>query len=352
MEKTNYIYRYLLRLLKKIPFEEKYLLILVGSMFLVSILFSYGNFSFYQYALIAFAGFQIYFSWFFLALLMLPFALFVSVMVIIYKINFTSGYAASGKDFKKYLKKFARDTCLALLIITIFIFFAIVSGIILEPAHSRTVNQQIYDFEKGIFHVLPSIWLHTSSNPFQKILEYLSPLTLVIFRSFVTVTAVTVGLFLVTKNYRLVIKMATAFTLGMLMALAIWYVLPINSPNNFYIQEKLVEENYRPNKTTDDFQKAVYLAQKANKPITTIPSMHVLWSAIIVFYLGYYRKWLLFIAIPWFLFLYLGTFYFAQHYLIDGLLSLPLAGLAILLSGIFVKKALHWSKSAKKDLPS
>ena len=146
MEKTNYIYRYLLRLLKKIPFEEKYLLILVGSMFLVSILFSYGNFSFYQYALIAFAGFQIYFSWFFLALLMLPFALFVSVMVIIYKINFTSGYADSGKDFKKYLKKFARDTCLALLIITIFIFFAIVSGIILEPAHSRTVNQQIYDF--------------------------------------------------------------------------------------------------------------------------------------------------------------------------------------------------------------
>jgi len=352
MKKTNIIYRGLLKSLMRMPLEERYLLILVGSMLLVSILFSFGNFSFYQYALTAFAGFKIYFSWFFLAILMLPFAFFASVMIIIYKINFISDYDGSGKDFMKYFKKFARDICLALLIIAIFIFFAIISGIILEPAHSRLVNQQIYDFEKGIFHVLPSIWLHSGSNPLQRILEYLSPITLLMFRSFVTVTAATVGLFLITKNYQLVLKMTTAFTVGMIMALAIWYTLPINSPNNFYIQEKLVEENYRPNKTTDDFQKAVYLAQKENKPITTIPSMHVLWAAIIVFYLGYYRKWLLFIAIPWFLFLYLGTFYFAQHYLIDGLLSLPLAGVAILLSEVFVKKALHRSQGAKKNLPS
>ena len=330
--------------------EEQILLFLAGIMLLFSIIFSFGIYSFGQYLAVILISYRIYFGWFWLSIIVVPLAFCASIYLIVFKTVFINKYASQKKELNYYINKFVKDMRITILVIVIFLLFGILIGVVLRTVNNRLVNQQVFDFEKNLFHSLPSVWLHSSLNPLKAVLDSLSPLILQAFMSLTYITGLVVALFLIVKQYQILVRLVVAFFLGLLVALPIWFMLPINSPNNFYIQEKSLEKNYHPNMTAVDFQKTIYEGQKKDKPTTTLPSLHVIWALIVVYYLGRYKKGLLFIAIPWFLLLFFGTFYFAQHYLIDGLLSLPLATLAIIISELFARRVLRWPQSAKNRI--
>lgn len=148
-----------------------------------------------------------------------------------------------------------------------------------------------------------------------------------------------------------------AICLTMLFSLPFWYFLPALSPQNAFIynifQKPLPESislslnNYQPNEILHDFQSKVNESQKDTGSISTMPSMHIAWAFLTVFYLALFSRISLFLTLPWFFLSSFGTVYLAQHYILDGLLAIPIAMLSI----VIVLVLSNFSQSQEKLSP-
>ena len=140
------------------------------------------------------------------------------------------------------------------------------------------------------------------------------------------------------------------------MSIPLWAKFPAHSPTNMYlfnvyersfpsdIKQRVSE--YRPDQSTFSFVERMFRQQKESPPVSTMPSMHIAWSVVLVYFFFKVSRWSLVFSVPWFFLSALGTVYLAQHYFVDILAGLPVGILAIAVSRKLVSlEALYYKGS-------
>lgn len=138
-----------------------------------------------------------------------------------------------------------------------------------------------------------------------------------------------------------------AFFLGLMIMFIGWMLFPALSPQDRFldnIYELPVEESiepymaaYHPQEEITVFLEEVR-GQKALLqflPTTTMPSAHVAWALLLVYYSYRAFRWLIVLFLPFAILSSIGTVLFAQHYFVD----IP-AGIAIGFLSIWVARRL------------
>ena len=139
-------------------------------------------------------------------------------------------------------------------------------------------------------------------------------------------------------------QMVAAFFLGSIILFVAWSFLPAMSPHGRFIdnvynlpispflQQELLK--YSPHEKIANFQKEMRedLNDLSVLPTTTMPSAHVVWGVLLVYYSFRISRWLLLFTLPFALLSTVGTVLFAQHYFVDipaGILVSLLSILAV-----------------------
>jgi len=209
-------------------------------------------------------------------------------------------------------------------------------GLITNIKKGHLKNELILHWEKIIFKTYPFLWIHSQANPLKTLLDTFSPLIIFSFFSLAVVMIFTGLLFYFLKR-RIFSAYIIAIALTILLSFPFWYLVPVNSPNNFYLS-KNIPPSYKAPQKVIQIEKDFRNQQKELPPISTFPSMHVAWAIIVLYYLKKFKKETAILTIFWLILLSIGTIYLAQHYFLDILLSFPIAALSITLANFIVKK--------------
>lgn len=172
-----------------------------------------------------------------------------------------------------------------------------------------------------------------------------------LFYYFYTSLSLVIGLFLIfllfTKEKYLLRLSTTAFIISNILVYPIYYVVPAQGPlyslisnvRNISLPTDLQVELdvYNPSQYTEKTSERIlnYYVDETNdnaSPVSSFPSMHATWAMIISYILWRVRKYTLFITVPWAVIMLTGGLYFAQHFLIDYFVSIPIAIASIFLS--------------------
>lgn len=216
---------------------------------------------------------------------------------------------------------------------------------------SRLLNDVFMNIDEELIGSYPFISLHAFSVPG---LEALIPkLVIVSFLGLGFVMGVTGFLLYVFSEKR---WLYSGYVVSILMVLAfsmpLWFFFPAVSPQNAYI-DNVYETRVPPDIAGDietlkedpalsSFFERVRALQEARPPISTMPSMHVAWALITIYFLLRLSPRTSFVSLPWFFFSSLGTVYLAQHYFIDVVVALFLTGGVIIFSGYLARR---WENS-------
>ena len=155
------------------------------------------------------------------------------------------------------------------------------------------------------------------------------------------------------KKRKLFSEYIIAMTLAVVIAMPIWITYPANSPrhlNNIHNPQRInqvyseVDEDIRNiitiNQLDDKilkFHEDIGIGNDDIIPISTIPSMHVTWALLILYYLYKLNKKTIFFTLPWNFFSTFGAVYLGQHYFMDVVIAFPVAIIAIWFANILVK---------------
>lgn len=167
------------------------------------------------------------------------------------------------------------------------------------------------------------------------------------------------------KKKKLFNEYIIAMTLAIMIALPVWIIYPSNSPrhlNNIYNPQRIVhsyenvdedirsiiKDNNIDNKILD-FHESIGMEKNNIYPISTIPSMHVVWALLILYYLFLFNRRTIFFTLPWNFFSTLGAVYLGQHYFVDIIISFPVAFLSILLANVLVRMEKKYYHNDKFD---
>ena len=157
------------------------------------------------------------------------------------------------------------------------------------------------------------------------------------------------------KSIILFRKAMVAFMISTLIAFCFFYFIPCQDPNNTYIRNirsiaispemKASLEEYRPSEKTKKIIEGIARSEtNTNRentvPVSCFPSMHATWSFLTVYFLTVLLPWSLLVSLPWLILLLLGGVYFAQHYVIDYLIAVPVAMISLWIS----HKLIHWKE--------
>ena len=250
------------------------------------------------------------------------------------------------EEEKKKRKKALKHIFYFLRTALLFLIFDSTTLLIIHPLYhlkgirERLVNIQLLEIDKALTGKYLLFWLSSSTNPWRKFLDIAAkPATYSFLLLGFVLTIVLLFLYL-NKKKNLFGEYIIAYFLVTTMATPLWYIFPANSPfNSFiygkgrslpFIQEEL--KQYHPRKVIEENQKSMWESQKKEMPLTTMPSMHWAWSLISVYFLAKASKLTLFFSLPWLFLNLIGTIYLGCHYLIDGIIALFLAVIAILLT--------------------
>lgn len=227
-------------------------------------------------------------------------------------------------DLRDFLRTF-------FFVLLAFSTFTIALGALTLSCQNRLMNQEFFIWEEQFFGVQPFIWFHTLANPFYHLMYLLSEVIIQCFMSFSMMVGVTLIILYIWGKKKDFLAYVAAGFIGCIMGFFFWYAYPINSPNNFYIDHNKMPGEFNPPQNVLDLQAEIRDDQRAIHPISTFPSMHTMWAIMIVYYLAKVKKEILYLGVPWLVFLILGTAYLAQHYFVDALWAMPMAYISILL---------------------
>ncbi len=226
-------------------------------------------------------------------------------------------------------------------------FSLLIIGIFYNETKNKLVNLQLLNIDKFLTGNYPFLWLHSFLNPFKDFFDFLTPIIIPSFFALSAIMGILAVVFYLDKNKKLFKGYVIASFIVLLLALPLWYFFPANSPANafLYNSEKLASDSilsqeiksYHPNLRVESFQKEMWENQKSALPMTTMPSMHWAWALIIVYYLFKKERRTIFFSLPWLFLALFGTIYLGCHYLIDGLASLFLVALSILLANFLIR---------------
>lgn len=216
------------------------------------------------------------------------------------------------------------------------------------PVKVNTNNDRLMMLDQTIFHTYPAFWFHSTLNPSKPLWDALSPLILESYHNLSIALGITFLLLLVFNQLRF-LQMGVAFFACVVISAPIWYFFPSLSPFEAYIYrsvDRAVPPQIAAMITTLDINEGTArfhtaIVQEIQKhqhiflAVTTFPSMHIAWAAIICYFT--YRLWkpLLIVSFPYFFLNLIATIYTMQHYTLD----LP-AGLIVAVSAITIAQLL------------
>lgn len=206
-------------------------------------------------------------------------------------------------------------------------------------------SQLFMSMDKGILGFYPELYIQKFSIS--------STLDCILIQSYCNLplffSIVLIGLLLFNKtNFR---KFLLAIFIAPFIAMPLWYALPAVTPNEMYRENmfslhslSVTQKQYEEAVTSKRLEaylnlldKSVEKPQQKHPLVSTNPSMHVAWGAIIT-YFSIILWWPLgFIFIPWLIFNMLATLYTLQHYAVDLPSGLVCATIAIVLTSYLFK---------------
>lgn len=291
---------------------------------------------------------KIHFVLFFLALLFI----YLLSKALILGINL---FLLGQKDRAHGLKTIGRIS--ASIAVSVVIFFLFI-GIALEgiatthsPQEIAKTNEGLMSLDRSIFGVYPFAWVQETANPAKPFFDKLAGILVNTYASLSLVLGLGLVLVLL-KNGRLFYRFVLAFSTSLIISLPIWHFAPAIPPIDGYIDNitgsalpddvQVALSSYNPNPTLasalDAFRtlRNDYL-KSAAFAVTTMPSMHVAWAALILYFGILAWTPLTLILIPYFLLNLASTVYVAQHYAVDALAGALVAVLAIVLSSTLTR---------------
>ncbi len=282
----------------------------------------------------------------FLVYFLVPFSVYLAWSLSLLGIE---GYVFHNHSAREGYRSFFRSLIL-LAAVFVFLFGAIALIMSLWVTYypqKRVDIAAIDNFMLSIDHYLSGtyipFWFHLTDNPLKGYFDTAAPL---LIRVYVSLAFGLSGalLFLVLFNKRAFIHLFTAFVVTLIISMPLWYMLPALSPLDAYlypliaptipadVQRALdrVELNQSIREYTGDLAKLNSGRANWFLPITCMPSMHIAWVTLIVFFLAVAWRPTLLVTIPYFLLNFMATIYTLQHYTVDVVAGIPLAAVAIM----------------------
>ena len=236
-----------------------------------------------------------------------------------------------------------------------FILITLVIGSMAIQLRGNLIDGWLMGIDKSLLGFYPFLWFQQSTN----FLKNLAPLFLYSFLWLGLIMGISWIIFYLAGQRKFFSQSIMAMSLVVMIALPLWYFFPANSPQNTYLNNvynkqidssiKELTDNYQPNKYLLSFHKEIGVEQGEIAPVTTMPSMHVAWTIVIIYYLFKFKRKTIYFTLPWAFFSILGTVYLAQHYFIDILVALLVALLAICLANCLVKIEKRYYQEGKLD---
>lgn len=222
----------------------------------------------------------------------------------------------------------------------------LVVGILQQETKNRVINLQLMNADKFLVKDYPIFWLHSSSNILSSFFNFLTPAMIYSFLSLAGVMGTAAFIFYFGKNKNVFKGYIMSISIVFALAMPLWFFFPANSPANYFLHNsnanftaELSEaiSQYQPNARVMAYQEKMWQKQKNFLPVSTMPSMHWAWSIIIVYYLFKKERKTIILSSIWLIFNLFGTIYLGNHYLIDGLVAIPLVILSLYFANLFSK---------------
>ncbi len=344
---------------KKIKIEE-YVLIGCSLFFLIlSIILSPSNnfMSLFKSGLVVIKSSIEWYQGIFLFLL-IAFFFYITFRIYVFLAKKASSFPDKNQERFSFDFSAIRNLRFALrALIPILISFSsslLVVGAIKTKIGGNLVNVRLLEIDRILTGNYPFIWLHTSSNPLESLFNSISPAIIFIFTSLNIVIGISIVLFYLDKRRQLFKGLILSMFFVMFLSIPLWYLFPANSPSNAFLQNPKNSASWQTetdylNPQVRSFQKEMWERQKESLPITTMPSMHWAWTMIIAYFFFKKNRKTLFISIPWMLITLFGTVYLGCHYLIDGIVSIPLTILSIAIACFFVRIEKSYYKEDSRE---
>jgi membrane-associated phospholipid phosphatase len=253
-----------------------------------------------------------------------------------------------GNAYATHIKHFVLSVGYVMLSIVLYNFLLLLCLTQISVASSPTevshYSQLFMAIDQRIFGVYPHLWIQ--STVFNAI-DYILIQTYCKLAVFFTI--VLIGLLLFDKkNFR---KFLIAIFISPFLAMPIWYGLPAVTPNEMYRQNIFSldailpsQQDYAAIITSDHLKYFFKRLEKhienpsQNHPlVSTNPSMHVAWAAIITYFAMILWTPLGLVFVPWLLLIMVSTLYTMQHYAIDLPGGLLCAAITLLIPNYLFK---------------
>jgi membrane-associated phospholipid phosphatase len=222
-------------------------------------------------------------------------------------------------------------------VVLTFIFICLIMAYVNPVNATRLIDDQVVEWDRAITGGYPFIVLQNIQYPSWFIQE--------VKFSFMDLPVVLIGFsLLVFFFFRAKFEeMAAVFCLNLVIMIFLWQIFPVLSPHDRFIDnvyqlpsppavEEVLRSNYKPQPQLQDLLKGVRAKKDQNlggvMPTSTLPSAHVAWATLLVYFAYRTKKWFLIFLLPVALLSSLGTVLFAQHYFVDvpaGVLAMALS---------------------------
>lgn len=205
--------------------------------------------------------------------------------------------------------------------------------------------------DKAIFGAYVPFWFQSSTNALKPLFDWLSVLLIAIYLSLGTVLAI-VFIFALAINSKKFYQMLLAFLFSIILSLPFWYFLPSLSPLEGYVDNitkssvsnKIVSTIllYDPNDELNNFFNHVRTVQAGMSgnfmAVTTMPSMHVAWATIALYFGVLTWAALAYFLAPFYILTFIAAIYTMQHYAVDTFAGAFAAMAAIVIVNKFFKQ--------------
>ena len=146
-----------------------------------------------------------------------------------------------------------------------------------------------------------------------------------------------------------------SFILSIPLSFPLFASVPCQDPGNFYLKNLrgntfpsyIVKElkTYSANPETLRYIAQLETSETVPKkdssvPISCFPSMHAVWAILCCLFIWDRGRYIRVLATLWLITLLLGGLYLAQHYVIDYIVAIPIAGISFAIARILLKKEL------------
>ena len=221
----------------------------------------------------------------------------------------------------------------------------------IDPKVISANNNILMEYDHKLYGVYPTLWMQSEENPFKPMIDATVPFFIFIYNSLSFVLSFTLILLFFFRT-RLCLELILAFCLCSLVSMPFWYIFPSISPVIAYWEPILLQDipvsirtaldSYVPSDHLSDYLQGRFDFKNSIKSttliVTTIPSMHIAWSFLYMYYLIAYSRVLSIVAVPLFVFSSISTVITLQHYAVDTPAGILAALIAIYLAKLIVDR--------------